>query len=272
MSQFCPQCGEKVTDDANFCTACGFKLHNDSILASKSKIKDNIDNNKNLSSSDNLNSSSDNYNDFSSGNYENSTPQIVKKENVDKSEDTDYVMTKKEEKIHKLESKFGVDLTNNPWFECTLEELRESTFRNDTQREVNTGYVIIYDNYIEIVKESVFIKSDMGHRKVYFENVTSIDYDKRGKFHLSNSVMINTKSVERPIQLKYVSENNYNLLLSYFEKYLENKNNNVNNVNNVNNEGYNQFSPADELMKYAQLYKDGFLTKEEFEAKKKELL
>lgn len=167
------------------------------------------------------------------------------------------------EKVSKLERKFNVDLTNNPWFECTLEELRESTFSNETRRDVNTAYVIIFNNYIEIVKESVIIKSDMGHRKVYFENVTSIDYDKRGAFHLSNSVMINTKSSERSIQLKYVKEQDYNLLLEYFENYIENKNTPISS---------NTISPADELMKYAQLYKDGLLTKEEFEEKKKELL
>ena len=166
--------------------------------------------------------------------------------------------------IVKLEQKFGVDLTNNPWFKCTIEELRESTFLNDTRRDVNTAYVIIYESYIEIVKESVFIKSDMGHRKVYYDNITSIDYDKRGKFHLSNSVMINTKSGERSIQLKYVQEQYYNLLLSYFEEYIENKHNQISNSQPI--------SPADELMKYAQLYKDGLLTREEFEAKKKELL
>lgn len=48
----------------------------------------------------------------------------------------------------------------------------------------------------------------MESRKIYFENITSIDYDKRGKLHLSNSVMINTKTIERPIQLKFVSEKN----------------------------------------------------------------
>lgn len=163
-----------------------------------------------------------------------------------------------------LEQKFGVDLTNNPWFKCTIEELRESTFFNDTRRDVNTAYVIMYGSYIEIIKESVFIKSDMGHRKVYYDNITSIDYDKRGKFHLSNSVMINTKAGERAIQLKYVQETDYNLLVSYFEKYIENKHYFESNSKTI--------SPADELMKYAQLYKDGLLTREEFEAKKKELL
>lgn len=68
--------------------------------------------------------------------------------------------------------------------------------------------MIIYEQYIELYKESVFIKSDMESRKIYFENITSIDYDKRGKLHLSNSVMINTKTIERPIQLKFVSEKN----------------------------------------------------------------
>ena len=113
-------------------------------------------------------------------------------------------------KIQEIKEKFGIDLSDKTWFECTIEELRESTFFNDTRRDVNTCYVIIYDKYIELIKESVFIKSDMGGRKIYFENINSIDYDKRGKLHLSNSVMINTKAGERAVQLKFVPEKNYN--------------------------------------------------------------
>ena len=101
----------------------------------------------------------------------------------------------------------------------------------------------------------------MGARKIYFENITSIDEDNRGKLHLSNSVMINTKSGESAVQLKYVQKEDYELLVNAFDEYMGNKTSNI-----IPN------SKADDLLKYAELFEKGLLTEEEFEAKKKELL
>ena len=165
-----------------------------------------------------------------------------------------------DENKEKLQQKFNIDLSDKTWFRCTLEELRESTFTNETRRDVTGCYVVIYDNYIELYKESVFIKSNMGTRKIFFENVTSIDRDNRGKFHASNSVMINTKGAERAVQLKYVKQEDYQTLCNTYDKYMENK------LNNKEN------STADELLKWHNLYKEGIISEEEFENKKKELM
>ena len=137
-------------------------------------------------------------------------------------------------------------------------------------RNVDTAYVIIYEDRLEIYKESVWIKTNMGSRKLYFSNIASIDYDARGVFHASSSAIINTKSAEH-VQLKFVSQENYNLMNNAFSNYLDNLNKPA--PRPIQNTTINkETSNADELLKYADLFERGYLTKEEFEAKKKELL
>ena len=165
-----------------------------------------------------------------------------------------------EKKIKVLEDKFNTNFHDYYWFKCTIEELRMSTLLNQPEREVDNGYVIIHGDYIEILKESVFLKKNMGSRKMYFKNITSINRNKRGLFHLSDKVMINTKSSERAIELTYVKEEDFNMLVEAFDKYNNQETNSVIVTN------------TDEIMKYAELYEKGLLTKEEFENKKKELL
>lgn len=172
---------------------------------------------------------------------------------------------KKEELIKNFKIKFGIDLSDKVWFHCSIGEMRQSTFGNDQRMKIVWGYVIIYDQYIEIYKESVINKSDMGHRKIFFENVTSIDHDKKGTFNLSSSVMINTKSDERAVHLRNVSDENYNLLVEAFDSYMHQK-------INRDSTSTQTASAADELLKFAELYEKGLLTKEEFDAAKKKLL
>ena len=161
-----------------------------------------------------------------------------------------------------LEKKFGVDLTDKQWFQCSIEEIKYSTFTNQKQRNIDTAYVIINDDNFEILKESVWIKSNMGTRKIFFGNITSIDFDSSGRLHLSSSVIINTKSAEH-IQFKFVSRENFNLLNNAFESYFRKTNSPQEKI---------QTSDADELLKYAELLEKGLLTKEEFDMKKSELL
>ena len=116
----------------------------------------------------------------------------------------------------------------------------------------------------------------MGSRKIFYDNIASIDYDKRGVFHASSSLFINLKSSDT-IQLKFIKEKDANELNKRVEDFITNKHQlNINGINNNsisnNNDNNQTVSKADELVKYAELYKEGFLTKEEFELKKKELL
>lgn len=175
---------------------------------------------------------------------------------------------KREEIMAKFQQNFGIDLSDKTWFRCTLEELIESTFfKNKTERGINTAYVVIYDNYIEIYKESGFInKSNRGHHKIFFNNITSIDRYNGRKSHFRDTVMINTKSGERAVQLNHVREEYYQLLCSAYDTYMENELNN--NSSNVIQENSN----ADELLKWHDLYKQGIISEEEFANKKAELL
>lgn len=181
----------------------------------------------------------------------------------------DYISNKKiektkkktKEKTSKIENKFNIDLTEKYWFECTIEEIKASTLTNTEKRNVDTCYVIVKDTYLDFYKESVFIKTNMGNRRVFYKNISSIDYDAKGKFHLSNSLFINLNSFDR-VQLKNIKERDVEEITKRYENF----------INNNNQPAQQTTSNADELLKYAELYEKGLLTKEEFDQKKKELL
>lgn len=223
---FCTNCGCELDDNVNFCTNCGTKVRK--IDEEETK--------------------------FFNENIEEGSINILDNKNQDIG------------KIEKLEQKFGVPFKYRLWFECTVEEMRHSTFLNENNRDVVHGYVFVEDTYLEILKESVFLKSKMGTRKIFFDNIASIDHDARGLLHLSSNLEINLKSSER-VQLKYVDDAMVDLVTSKYNAYMDNKSININDdvVSDSN-------SNIDELMKYADLFERGLLTKEEFEQKKKELL
>lgn len=225
---FCTNCGCELDENTNFCTNCGTKV--------RQFTKENVESSRG------------------------SSERLFNKKSDGKNED----LNKDKEK--QLEQKFGVQFQNKLWFECTIEEMRHSTFSNTNNRDVVHGYVILEDTFLEIIKESVFLKSKMGARKLFYENIASIDYDARGKLHLGSNLEINLKSSEK-VQLKYVDKEIANLVTSKYNDYMENKISN--NGGNILSDGN---SNVDELMKYADLFERGLLTKEEFEQKKKELL
>ena len=199
-----------------------------------------------------------------------SAPQVDVKKFIENSPievSAPQVDVKKLKKQQKLEEKFGIDLTNKQWFECSIEEVKYSTFTNQPQRNFDTAYVVINEDNLEIFKESVWLKSNMGTRKIYFYNITSIDYDARGRLHASSSAIINTKSAEH-VQLKFITKEQFDLMNNAFESYLEK----THKAQQTPNQIISPTSVADELLKYAELYEKGLLTKEEFEMKKAELL
>ena len=167
----------------------------------------------------------------------------------------------------KLEQKFGAQFQNKAWFECTIEEMKYSTFSNTNTRNVDTAYVIVEAAYLDIFKESVFLKSNMGSRRIYYENIASIDYDARGRLHLSNSLIINLKSSEH-VQLKYVPDDAVQYVTAMYEQYLCGGGN----VVETAPQGSDGESNIDDLMKYAELYEKGLITREEFDLKKNELM
>ncbi|MBE6047742.1 MAG: hypothetical protein E7213_04940 [Clostridium sp.] len=105
----------------------------------------------------------------------------------------------------------------------------------------------------------------MGDKIIPYANINAIDYDKAGAFHITSSIVISISGFDS-IVLKHTTEENFQLLYEAWINF-----NSKTNQQQVTNET-TQTSNADELIKYAQLYKEGLLTEEEFEAKKKELL
>lgn len=164
-----------------------------------------------------------------------------------------------------LFEKYGINTDEAYCFRCSIEEQRSHTFGNETYRKPSQVYIALFDDYLAIAKESAILQSDLGIRKVFFRNVASIDYDARGKVSLSNSLFIHLKSAES-VQLKLLSEKDVAEVQTRFENYMAEKD--APSTVQIKQETSN----ADELLKYAELYKQGLLTEEEFEAKKKELL
>lgn len=164
-------------------------------------------------------------------------------------------------KTSKIENKFNIDLTGKYWFECTIEEIKASTLTNTAKRNLDTCYVIVENTYLDFYKESVVIKTNMGNRRVFYKNISSIDYDAKGKFHLSNSLFINLNSFDS-VQLKNIKEKDVEEITKRYENFINNNNQPVKQTT----------SNADELLKYAELYEKGLLTKEEFDQKKHDLL
>ena len=74
---------------------------------------------------------------------ENSNPHVLEKRRENYEAGVQKVDNKKLEKQIKIEEKFGVDLTNKEWFQCSIEEVKYSTFTNQPQRNIDTVYVII---------------------------------------------------------------------------------------------------------------------------------
>ncbi|ALT69015.1 hypothetical protein sm9_1234 [Methanobrevibacter millerae] len=166
----------------------------------------------------------------------------------------------------KLEEKFNIKFQNRVWFKCAIEERKNSTFTNTSRREVDNAYVFIENNYLEILKESVFLKSNMGTRKIYFENVAGIDYDARGKLHLSSSLIINLKSADF-IQLKNVPENMVNAIDSRYNSFLHHKNNATQNtvvIEKTSSES-DKVDPMKKIKEAKELLDVGAITEEEFD-------
>lgn len=165
------------------------------------------------------------------------------------------------DKNKKLLEKYGLTDSNH-FFECTIEEMRYTTFSNTNQRNVQHGFVGVYDDKLVIAKQGVFIKSDLGSRVVYFKNVASIDYDERGVFGLSRNLIINMKSNEH-VQFKNIANNDSLIVIETFNKFME-----VDNQPQV----VEETNIMDELLKAKELLDAGLLTNEEFAKLKEKVL
>lgn len=147
-------------------------------------------------------------------------------------------------------------------FECQILELR-SNWLGDKNQEVRHAYVYVRQDGLVLRKTGVFIKSDLGTKTLYYKDISTLDYDKAGLFHVTSDISITMISGEKVI-LRYVEEEWFNYINQLWVTY-------HNNLDN-HQSGEVQITPADELLKYAGLYEKGLLSLEEFNKIKAKLL
>ncbi len=149
-------------------------------------------------------------------------------------------------------------------FQCSLDEER-TNWMGERISERRDATVRVFKDRLVINKTGVFIKSDLGSRTIYFQDISSIDFDKAGMFHITSSIKIILRGGEY-VTLLYCDEGKYAMLNGEWANYKENL------IKPQPTQSNPEMTNADELLKYADLYERGFLTQEEFEQKKKELL
>lgn len=261
----CPKCGFVIEDiNDKFCTNCGWKISGIQAIKAKTEkeneltiqnhelkrkyLEENAEKHKNefKHSIHDIKSSKDDFGQLMQDHQQSN--QTVQKEMP--------------EKTRKLLAKYGL-MDCNHIFECTIEEMRYTTFSNTNERNVQRGFVGVYDDKLVIAKQGVFIKSDLGSRVIYFKNVAAIDYDERGIFGLSRNLIINMKSQEH-VQLKNINNDDSLIVVDTFNKFME--------TDNKVEVAQNSISITDELLKAKELLDAGLLTMEEFEKLKQKLL
>lgn len=155
--------------------------------------------------------------------------------------------------------KYNVDIKNAYCFECKYEQQKEYAtsyeFKNITW---GNGYVALFDDRIIIADESFLLKVNLSIEKIFFDNIDFISFEK-GNEESPSTLYIGLRT-KGQIILGYILPKDAEKVIETYEKYMG-KSSSSKNINK-----------ADELLKYAELYEKGLLTKEEFETKKKELL
>ena len=135
-------------------------------------------------------------------------------------------------------------------FKCRILEIRRN-WRGADREYINSAYVTVHDDNIELRKSGLVISSDLGTTNFYYNDISSITYDKSGMFHTTSNINVFLYSGEKFV-LQKISESNYKMV---YDKWITFKNN----PQKENNSG-----SEDSLLKYAELYKDGLITEEEF--------
>lgn len=143
-------------------------------------------------------------------------------------------------------------------FKCRILEIRRN-WRGSDKEYLNKAFVTVHEDNIELKKTGLVISSDLGTTNFYYKDISSITYDKAGLFHTTSNINVILYSGENFV-LQKVEKNDY---MKVYNKWKTFKNNppKENNINSENS-----------LLKYAELYKEGLITKEEFIEIKQKLL
>lgn len=244
---FCIKCGEKLEGDANFCPECGHKVGLD-------VNNPNINNNQNKGIGQKIM-------EFNLGK---SIGKSVMNYGAKKLEEEKMEIR---QRISPLLPKYAKMLGVTPE-ECYVTSMTGSFLFRGTQHRGATrkGVVIaIYDNkisYIEFANifgnTNFFESNDIN--SISFKNIINIT---NNPTYITLNMNGNTELNIRPTD--YFNKKISNELHEKYNNFIS-----TSNATEINNSS--KPTAADELLKYAELYKQGFLTEEEFEAKKKELL
>ena len=149
-------------------------------------------------------------------------------------------------------------------FSCSIDEVR-TNWRGVEKEDRRRCYVKVLEDRLILDKTGIMIRSDLGTRTIYFSDISSIDFDKSGMFHVTNSVKLIMRGGEF-ITLIHVGPKDYDLINNKWKLYKENQHNTKNlNSNSSQN-------TSDDLLKYAELYEKGLLTDDEFKSFKQKLL
>ena len=74
-------------------------------------------------------------------------------------------------------------------FICSIDEVR-TNWRGAEKEDRRRCYVKVLDDRLILDKTGIMIRSDLGTRTIYFSDISSIDFDKSGMFHVTNSVKL----------------------------------------------------------------------------------
>lgn len=169
---------------------------------------------------------------------------------------------KKNKKIQRELVKAGVEDSD---FSCMLYEERRSAFNNKKENLVK-GFCYVNEDKLVIKKLDFFRNRDLGDKVIPYNNINAIDYDKTPVAGRAQGIVISVPGF-KPIVLQSVTDENFQLLNDAWLNFNKKSNEPVQKIVETNTS-----TNADELLKYAELYEKGLITKEEFNLKKKELM
>lgn len=148
-------------------------------------------------------------------------------------------------------------MSDNYDFKCRILEVRRN-WRGADIEHINSAYVTIHDDNIELTKKGLVIKSNLGTTNFYYKDISSMTYDKPGLLHTTSNININLYSGEKFV-LQKVRTENYEKIHEKWESFKKNP-------QKSNNDS------SDNLLKYAELYKEGLITDNEFSEIKQKLI
>ena len=149
-------------------------------------------------------------------------------------------------------------------FSCSIDEVR-TNWRGVEKEDRRKCYVKVLNDRLILYKTGIMIQSDLGSRTIYFSDISSVDFDKSGVFHVTNSIKLIMRGGEF-ITLIHAGTMEYELINNKWNEFKENQH------NTKNSSSEKSQSNADELIKYADLYEKGLITEEEFNTLKQKLI